>query len=228
MARVASQPVCSAASRRTAVDGEPAEADVDVPMRELSLVGKRKSDGEWSGGTDDGEADVFDGCVRSHQSVVLGAVDDCVDERVGSCSLLGPVRIVEEWVDEVEHSEAVVDREMHVAPKRLAAVDGVCERAFASCDGAIQHVESDGVQERLLVGEVPVERPDSNAGAVRDRVPSGLAAYLEDQLDRGVEEQLTVSLCIGAHQILPLCPLGRCPARLGPGVVIEIRMATAS
>jgi hypothetical protein len=55
------------------------------------------------------------------------------------------------------------------------------------------------VKERLLIGEVPIERPDPNVCALCDRIPCRLATNLKNQGDGRLYQSLTISLSVGPH-----------------------------
>lgn len=70
---------------------------------------------------------------------------------------------------------------------------------MASVNRSVEHVEYDRMEKCLPVGKVPVEGGDTDAGSLSDCVSRGLAADLEDQLDRCVEESSLVPSSIGSY-----------------------------
>ena len=150
--------------------------------------------------------------VGRRDAVVDGAVAACrVDEaveHVACCDMLvGPVGGVEQRVDDVDHAETSVNRCMHVSAERLATGGRFGESSATGIDGPIEHVDNDCVQERLLVGKVSIQSPDTDARSSGDCVSGGLAADLEDQLSRSVEELPTTPQRVSSH-------------RSGPGSII--------
>lgn len=196
-----------AAADASPISGRAAAKAVDVetqvPVRERPLFARRQTDGQRPREADHRENDVPLRDVVAQSSILDSAGDDGLHQRPGAYQEIGPVVVLKQRVDHVDHADAVVQRGVHVPAQRLDAIARVCEDRLARLDALLQRVTSHGVKQRLLVGEVPVERPDADTGAFGDRIARRLSADLQDQFDRHVQEPLTVSLCICAH--MPCC-----------------------
>ncbi len=60
----------------------------------------------------------------------------------------------------------------------------------------------EGVDQRLAVGEAPVDGPDPDAGPLGDLVEADLKAALGEHVGRGVEDSLPVALRVGTKWAL--------------------------
>ena len=112
---------------------------------------------------------------------------------------VGPGRIVEERVNDIDCAQTGVDGCMHVAAQCLGRGRGrgLGEGCVACVDGAVEDVEHDRTQQFLSVGEVPIQRRDPHAGSLRNGIAGWFTPDVEDQFDRGVEKSPTVAPSVG-------------------------------
>jgi hypothetical protein len=73
-------------------------------------------------------------------AVPSGGVDQPVEDVLGCGSSIGPLRLVEQRVDDVDRSQADVDGVVHVAPQRFAAGRRFGEGSLAPGDRLVEHV----------------------------------------------------------------------------------------
>ncbi|MCW6533667.1 hypothetical protein NEE01_02575 [Sphingomonas sp. MMSM24] len=88
---------------------------------------------------------------------------------------------------------------MHVLTQGIDTVGNGFDQYFSRADAFFQHVTNDSVEEGLLVREMPVERPDADAGALGNSVSRGLAAGFQRQFDGDLDEPLSIPLRISPH-----------------------------
>ena len=101
---------------------------------------------------------------------------------------------------DVDGAEAALDSGVQILAQRLSSSGGLLERGMARSDRAIQSLDGHGSQKLLLVREVSVQRGDPNFGTVGHGVSGGLAADLENQFDRPVDDRLPIPPSVSAHR----------------------------
>ena len=79
------------------------------------------ADRQGSAEPDGGEGDVGRSDVIVDSVGSSGDVDQLVEHVLRGDSSIGPVRGVEQSMDDSDHSEAVIDGGVHIAAQRLAA-----------------------------------------------------------------------------------------------------------
>jgi hypothetical protein len=89
---------------------------------------------------------------------------------------------------------------VHVSAECIDTVGSGFDQFLSIAYALFQHVAGGGMEKRLLVGEVSIERAYANAGALGDSISSGLTTHFQDKCDRYLNEPLLVSLCIRSHR----------------------------
>lgn len=100
---------------------QPVEIAVEVSVGDGALMCGIEADCEGSAEPDRGEGDVGRGDVVVDRVVASGDVDQLVEHVLRTGSSIGPFRGVEQRVDDIDHSEAVIDGGVHIAAQRFAA-----------------------------------------------------------------------------------------------------------
>lgn len=182
-------------------------------MREHALLIDWQSDCQRPRETGQGEHDVSLGQVTAEWPLAHGAADERFHERCRTSSEVWPFRLFQKGVENVHHPDPVIEGDVHVLAERIDAVRNGFDQHFSGADALIEHVTHGGMEQGLLIREMPVEGTDADAGAHGDRVSHRLAANLQHQLDHRFDEPLPVSLRISPHPApaapLPAIPLTR-------------------
>jgi hypothetical protein len=89
---------------------------------------------------------------------------------------------------------------VHVLAERIDAVGDGFDQVLTGTDAFVEHVAGRGLQQRVLVREVPVEGTDADASALCDGIARLLTADFEHELDRYFNESLSVSLRVCAYR----------------------------
>ena len=127
-------------------NGESVEIAVEMSMGDGTLVSWVEADRQRSAEPDDGEGDVGGSGVAVYSVFSSGGGHQSVEHVLRNGSSIGPVRGVMQRVDDVDHSEAVVDGGMHVAAQRVTTHSELANRGVALVDRSVEHVEYDGTQ----------------------------------------------------------------------------------
>ncbi|MEX2658315.1 MAG: hypothetical protein WD232_01360 [Acidimicrobiales bacterium] len=170
-------------------------------MSDHPLLCRVEADRQGATESDGGEGDLGHGDSVTDRAVSLRRFHQPAENVLCGSESIGPRRGSEQCVHDIDRPEAGVDGSVHVSAQRLAASVGLVDGRPSFVDGSVEHVECHRTKKALLIGEVPVQGGDAHAGAMGDRVPGGLPAKLEDQLDRCVEKPSPVSSSVGPHRL---------------------------
>lgn len=168
-------------------------------MGGCSFFVRVEADGERSAEPDRGECNVGGTDVDCNRFVAVRGVDESVEHVLCGGVLLRPIDVVEQGTHDIDCTESDVDRFVQIAPQRRRAAIGLLERGFACGDGPIEDVEDDAAKEVLLVGKMAIQGGDPHSGGSCHGVARRLAAGLEDQFDRCVEESAPVPAGVGSQ-----------------------------
>jgi len=151
---------------------------------------------------DEHHADVEEGDVGGQVSALVGGVDQCGDRLHRSVTDLGDLGVV--GVDQVEHlrhhcGNAQLEGEPQVRRQRLEGIVHL-RGALGRVTRAGQCVDDHRAEQRLAVGEPPVERRDADAGPAGDVVERHVRPALGDQLARSREQLFQVAPGVGSHR----------------------------
>ena len=173
---------------------------VQLSVGDRPVVGRVEADRQRATEADAGESDVDRGDVSADRTVATGDLDQPVEH--GSCfgASIGPVGVVEQTVDDVDHPEPGVDGGVQVAAQCLTTGRGLGERDVALFDRPVEHVQHHRSEQGLLVREVPVQGCDTDAGPLCHCIPGRVCAHLEDQCGRSVEEAAPIPSSVGSHR----------------------------
>lgn len=174
---------------------------VEMPVCERVLLARRQPNCEWSRKADQGEHDIAIREITAECAVFGGAADDRFHELAGSGEKIWPVSRPQKGMNDVDHTNPIVQRHMHVLAQDIDSFRSGFNQCLSGADACFQHVTDNGVQKGPLVGEVPVEGPYTDAGALCYGVTRGFAADLQNKFDRYVYQSLPILLCISSHRV---------------------------
>ncbi len=165
---------------------------VELTVSDGPLGGQIEPDRQGSGKPDGGERDIGRRDGAGGCGVAAGGVDEPFQHTLGGMALLRPVGVRKQRVHDIDDPKTGVDRCVQIATHRYPATLRLPECRLALCDGAVEHVQRQRPQELLLIGKVPIEGGDTDAGALCDRVAPWLPSGLEEEVDRGIDDAAPV------------------------------------
>ena len=158
-----------------------------------------ETDGEGPTESDRGQRDVVRGVFSFDRALASGGRDQLIEHVASDVASFGPAGIVEQRVHDVDRAETAIDRSVQIPTQRVASGGRLLERGSTFSDRTVQDLEGDGSQQLLPVREVSVQRGNPHACTFGHGVSGRLAAGLEHEVDRRVEDRLPVPTSISAH-----------------------------
>ena len=171
-----------------------------MPVGHFAVTCLGKTDRQRSSEADRREHDVLRGEVRSELAVATNALQQRTHQLLGSDLEVRPVRVIEQWMDHVHDPDAVVDRRVEVTPDSLLTTHVGIDDRLAGADRALENVTGHGVQQRLPIRKVSIQRADPHPGCLSDGIACRFATRFEDQTDSAGENAFTIPPCVGPHR----------------------------
>jgi len=184
--------------------GQAVEVAVELLVSDRPFVVGGKTDRQGPAEPEGDEGDVVRRLFVIDRPVIDGCSDELVEDVACGLALFGPVVVVEERMHDVDGAESGVDGGMQIATQRVASVRLLRKGGTTVADRTVQDLDRDGPQQPLPIREVSVQRGDTDPGAFGDGVSGRFAADLDDDLDRCVDDQLSVPSSVSAHCTAPL------------------------
>jgi len=138
------------------------DIEIEVAVGERTLIRSGQPEGERPRETRQGKDNVSFGEIAWERSVPGGTCNQFLHECLGARAKVGPLPVVKERVDDVDGTDAVIKHYVHVLAEDVDPLRTDFDQGLASADTMLEHVADGGVQQRLLVWKVPVERTDAD------------------------------------------------------------------
>jgi len=189
--------------RVAAGDGQAVEVVGELLVGDGPLVGGVESESKGPAEADGGEGDVSRCVLGADCAITGGGLDEPVKDAASGVALIGPIVVVEERVHDVDGTESTVDGGVQIPMQRLATGGSLLESGPTLPDRTVQDLDGRGSQKLLLIREVSVQRGDPHPGTISHGIPRWFATDLENELDRRIDDRLTVASGVSAHRTTP-------------------------
>lgn len=193
--------------RRT--NAQPVDVEVEMSVSQGALFARRQSHRQWPREPRQREHNVTLRYVMAKRPALRGALNKLLHERLCAGPEIRPMRLLQQRTNDVHRPDPVIKCLVHVLAECIDTVGNGFDQFLSGAYALVQHVAGGGMKKRLLVGEVPVESANANAGALGNSISYRLASYFQDQLYRRLNEPLSVSLRICPHRKSQNCPQRR-------------------
>ncbi len=171
-----------------------------MAVRELGVELGSDPSWQWPGQPDEHQSDVAERHLAVQAVVRVRGVDDALKNPGSSFAGRRQLFVVQLHLLEQDGDhcgDAQVENRVHVGRERSERIRALRERALPGLRALQQSIENDRAHQGLPVREVPVERPDADAGPLGDLVQRRVGPALDEHVAGHIEQLLAVAPRVG-------------------------------